>query len=122
MLWLKKVWEWLKDWWSLLILVLGGLLWFLLRRDGSGPLLPSQGSEVEGAEETRTEAESEAKKSEEEAKETREAHLKQIHDEYSSVIEKLDEKQAEQYEELKADPDRLNEFLLNVDRSIGGEP
>mgnify|MGYP001244304738 FL=1 len=118
----SKAWEWLKKYWMWVLfpiglLVLGAKGLALLKRPA--PVLPP---ELVGASQT---AESERRIAEQRAREAETARaqkITQVEAEHLDVIRKLDEEQYKKVEELRDDPDKLNEYLLQVGKDMRRDP
>lgn len=120
MLFLRKVWGWLKKYWKYLLFPVGivlGILGVLAKRKDLGDIVAPK--EVE-TEEERDEANAEATRLSEQAKIVRDAKVEFLKREHAETIEELTDKQKAQVDELEEDPDALNEFLLGVGKEIRG--
>jgi hypothetical protein len=119
-LFLHRVWAWLKKYWKYLLfpvgLILGAIAMFSGRREVGDVVAPG---EVE-TEDERTKASDEAKAKAAAAAESKRKALEDIEREHFETLEKLTKDQRAQVKELREDPDKLNEFLLGVGKEVRG--
>lgn len=116
MAFLKKAWEWLKRNWMWVLLPVGILLLLL----GIKPRPKVVGSQLHGAADAANKARAEAERKAAEAQAARDAEVKRIEAEHAESIKKLTDAQKKTVEELRTDPEKLNEYLLNVGKQIRG--
>ncbi len=120
MIWLAKVWVWLKANWKAVLLgitTLGlGLLVGKALRKSQKVVNP----ELVGADKTKREAQAEEDSKRIAAAKERAEKLVEIEVDHADTINELTDKQRSEVDELKADPDKLNEYLLNVGKEIRG--
>lgn len=120
MLWLSKVWRWLRDNWKTVLLGVATLgIGLLVGRTLRKPQVVVN-PELIDADNTRREAQKEEDaRREEAARERKDAilHIEQVH---ADTLSNLTEKQRGKVEELRNDPDKLNEYLLNIGKEIRG--
>jgi flagellar biosynthesis/type III secretory pathway M-ring protein FliF/YscJ len=115
MFWLK-IWAWLKKYWKWLLFPVGiviGILSVIGRRRS-----PVVAPEVLEAEKARQEAEEAAQKKLDEADKIRREKVEFIRREHAETLKKLTDDQRSRVEELREDPDELNEFLRGVGEEI----
>lgn len=113
---LKKVWVWVKKYWKYLLFPIGilvGIIGFIGRRKPE-VIAP----ELLDAEEKEREINEEAEKRLDEVEEKRRKQVEDVEREHAETIQKLTDEQKEKLEELREDPDELNDFLLEVGKSV----
>jgi biopolymer transport protein ExbB/TolQ len=110
-------WAWLKKYWMWLILPVGVLVYLFGKMSGAKSLEVVT-PELVGASETKDSADEKAKEERAKAKEKLERIKEEALREHTETIEKLNEEQREHADELVGDPDKLNDFLLEVGRSM----
>lgn len=120
LLWLKKAWGWLKENWKAVLLgvaTLGiGLVIGRAARRKQQVINP----ELVGAEKTQREAQAEKERKEREAREERDRRIGEVYEEHADKVRALTEEQARRAEELRDDPDALNDYLLSVGKELRG--
>lgn len=116
MIWLGKVWAWLKKNWKYILFPIGILvaIFTLLGKRKQNVVAP----ELVGAEEKKIKARRKADKKLKKADEERTVTLEEVEKEHSTTIAKLTRAQRDKVKELKEDPDELNSFLLQVGEEI----
>jgi len=107
--WLKKNWKWL-------VFPVGIALYLLGYYAHKKPVVVAP--ESVGAAAVKEQAKEEAKKSEAQAEEERLLNLATITNEHANTIKHLTDEQKEKAKELSADPVKLNDFLIDVGKSI----
>jgi len=120
-LWLRKAWAWTKKYWKYLLFPVGilvGIIGMLIgkKKDLGDVVAPK---EVE-TESERNRANEQARREAEEAQRARDQKVKELEEQHAETLEKLTEKQKERVEELREDPDKHNEFLLQVGKEVRG--
>jgi hypothetical protein len=110
--WLKKYWKWLLFPIGILIFIAG----YVVR-----PKPKVLSSELHGAGDTKREADDKAAEKTDEARAKRDERLAEVEKDHAKTVAKLTRKQRDQLEELREDPDKVNDFLLQVGREIRGE-
>lgn len=120
LLWLKSAWAWLKKNWKAVLLGvstlgIGLLIGKALRKPQNvvNPELVEADKVKRGAQEAEDAARLEAAKKHEE----RLRKVVQVHD---KKLQNLTAEQNEKVDELKDDPEKLNDYLLSVGREIQG--
>ena len=119
LIFLHKVWAWLKKYWKWLLFPVGILLGILSMLGGKkiGNVVAP---EAVKAEEERIKHELEAQKKAEQAEALRKGKVEFIEREHAKTLEKLTDDQKARVEELREDPDELNGFLIGVGKDIRG--
>jgi hypothetical protein len=115
--WTLKALPWLKRNWKWLLFPIGIIAFiggFLLRRRRPDVVAP----ELVGAAETALKANDKAEEEREEAREEKDEKIAEIEKEHATTVAKLTRKQRDDVEELKDDPDKLNDYLLDVGKDI----
>jgi hypothetical protein len=97
-----------------------GILMFLAGRMSRKTIEPTGGRETLEAEEHRREQEAKAARESAEAADERDSRVEAIEQEHADTVARLNEKQKREAEELRRDPDKLNEFLLQVGKEARG--
>ena len=118
-MWLIAAWKWFKKYWMWLLFPVGVLVFIVGRLTAKGPptiIAP----EVVGAEEERRRAREEADRKAFEAERDRQIKLDKVRERHDELIKDLTDEQQEKVKELEEDPDKLNEFLLDVGRAVRG--
>lgn len=118
-MWLITAWNWLKKYWVWLLFPIGILL-FVVGRLTRKDLLDVVAPEVVGAEEERRKAQEAADKKAFEAELERQRELDLVREKHDELIQDLTDEQREKAKELESDPKKLNEFLLDVGRTVRG--
>ena len=116
---LRKVWGWLKRYWRYILFPVGIVLGIIaaLSRPRDVTVTPP---EVVEAEKDKREAQAEADEEAQAAKEETAHRVAEVEREHARTIKELNEGQKAWVEELRDDPDKLNEFLLGVGKDIRG--
>ena len=117
MTWYLKLWMWLKKYWKYVLFPIGiivGILSVLGRRK-SGPVIAP---EVLGAEEDKKRAREDADKKLKVADAEQTRKIQAITEEHAKVIDQLNAEQKGRLEELREDPDELNNFRLSVGKDV----
>ena len=120
MVFLWKVWAWIKKYWKYLLFPVGivlGILAVIFKRKDLGKVVAPKEVETEGERDT---ANAEAKKKAEDAAKAKKKAIQHIVMEHADTIGELTQEQLEKVGELEGDPDALNEFLLGVGKEIRG--
>jgi F0F1-type ATP synthase membrane subunit b/b' len=114
------VWDWLKENWKTVllgVLTLGvGLVVGKSLRKTQNVVNP----ELVGADKTKREAQAEENKARLEAAKKRAERLVSIEEKHEQTIKKLTDEQRTNADELKDDPEKLNEYLFQVGKDIRG--
>lgn len=118
-MWLTIAWSWLKKYWMWLLFPIGILI-FILGKISVCKSPDVVAPELVGAEEERRKAQEGADRQVFIATKEREKKLDEIRKEHEQVIKDLTDEQRGQVKELEEDPDKLNDFLLDVGRQIRG--
>lgn len=118
MIWLK-VWAWLKKYWKWLLFPVGILLG-ILSMLGRKRIFNVVSPELVEAEKVREEAEEDKRQRIEELEQERSERLEEIERVHADTVSKLTDEQKKRVEELREDPDELNDFLLEVGKDIRG--
>lgn len=117
---MMKVWAWLKRYWKYLLFPVGillGVLAMLNRRKNLGNIVPPLEVDTEPErEEANREAEEKARK----AQVDKERRIEELKKEHAGTLRELTGQQRVRVDELKDDPDALNDYLLEVGRGIRG--
>jgi len=118
MIWLA-IWTWLKKYWKWLLFPVGIVLYVLGRLAGSRKrptevVAPALSEAVK----TQQEATSKANSEKAAAKKAMEAEVAQIEAEHADTVAKLTRAQRDEAEKLKEDPEALNQYLLDVGKSL----
>ena len=120
MTWLAKAWNWLKENWKAVlfgILTLGvGLAVGKVLRKPQKVVNP----ELVGADKTKRQAQAEENKARLEAAKKRAERLVSIEEKHEQTVKKLTDEQRANADELKDDPEKLNEYLFQVGKEIRG--
>lgn len=116
---LCKIWGWLKKYWKWLLFPVGIVLGILalVNKDRIKDVVAP---EAVKAEEDRIKHELEARKRAEQAEQERKAAVEELERRHADTLEKLTEGQKAQVEELRENPDKLNEFLIGVGKGVRG--
>lgn len=120
LLFLRKVWAWLKKYWKWLLFPVGlvlGILTMIFKDKDLGDVVAPK--EVE-TEEERDKANDEAKALSDEAKAERDEKVMEVGRKHLETVMKLTDDQKAKARELVDDPGELNEYLLNVGKEIRG--
>jgi hypothetical protein len=120
LLFLRRVWTWLKKYWKYLLFPVGillGVLGMLSKRKDLGDVVAPKEVETEGE---RDQANQEAKELSAEAKAERDEKVMEIGREHLGTVMKLTDEQKVKARELVDDPEQLNEYLLDVGKEIRG--
>lgn len=112
-----KVWLWLKKYWKWLIFPIG-ILVFVLGRLTSRKLPAVIAPELLGAAEVKEKADRQAVVELRKLDDERQTKVKEIEERHSEVISKLTDDQKKKYEAIKADPNEVNNFLLDIGKDI----
>ena len=120
MLLLRKVWAWVKRYWRYLLFPVGIVLGIVSMLASRREVVVTSPSEVTEAEKERLLAAAEAHAKKAALEKERAAKVKEIEQAYRDTLDRLTEEQKGQVEELREDPDKLNEFLLQVGKDIRG--
>jgi DNA anti-recombination protein RmuC len=110
---MNKVLKWLSSWWQWLVAAIAGLfaLFLLTKHDDETPI-------SDEAEDEREEIEEEIKQREQELQEARDKEQEEIERiRQEEVVDAL-EGIATDTEEVRGDPDRVNEYLIGVDEEM----
>jgi hypothetical protein len=119
-----KIWSWLKRYWYWIAFPVGLLLFslrFLGRRKPAGPvdvLAPELVGASQKAEDERLLAEKAARLAEDE----RRYKLDVVEAKHLETVRRLNAEQREQADQLRSDPDKLNEYLLKVGKDVRHAP
>ncbi len=120
LLFLRKVWSWLKKYWKYLLFPVGivlGILAMISKKKDVGDIVAPKEVETEGE---RNQANAEARELSEEAKVERDEKVSKVKRKHFETVMKLTDKQKAEVSELEKDPEELNEYLLNVGKEIRG--
>lgn len=118
-MWFTLIWKWLKKYWKWLLFPVGIALFILGRittRKPPNVIAP----ELIEADRQRRRLQEEADRKVFEAALERERKLDELRKEHEAVLRELTDEQREKVKELEADPEKLNDFLLDVGRQIRG--
>lgn len=119
LLFIKSAWSWLKKYWMWLLFPVGALLFILGKLSVKKPpdvVAP----ELVDAEKARRRAQEDADQKAFEAAKLRAIKVDEIRAEHSKVINELTDTQRAMAKGLEDDPDKLNDFLLDVGSQIRG--
>lgn len=116
---LLLVWNWVKRYWKWLLFPIGILL-FLLGRFTIKKPTPVIAPELVRASEEEKKAREEAEKRALAAELERERKLLEINAKHEETLKKMTDEQKHKAKELEAQPEKLNEFLLEVGKQIRG--
>lgn len=118
LLFLGKVWSWVKKNWKWLLLPIGVVI-FIIGRITAKRNFKVVNPELHEADKKKREAQEQADREAQEATKERDEKVSELKKEHAETIKKLTDEQKKRAEELK-DPDELNEFLLEVGKEIRG--
>ena len=115
---MAKVWVWLKANWKTLVvgIITLGLGLIVGRVFKKAPVVIS--SALTDAEKERQAAAEASRRKDADAAATRAAEVKKIEEEHTAVIAKLNEEQKAQVAKLEDDPAALNDYLLEIGKSM----
>lgn len=114
--WYVRAWEWLKENWKAVLLGVSTLgLGLLVGRSARRPQ-KVVAPELVGAEEERRRQREEADQKVREAKRLRQEEVSRLEEKHAELLARLSGEQRERVDELKDDPEGLNDFLLQVGR------
>jgi hypothetical protein len=117
MTWLTlKAWPWFKKYWKWFLFPIGIIIYIVgySTHKKSMVVAPS----LLGAAEDKLKAEEKAREETTEAKEKRDEALAAVEKEHAETVAKLTDEQRAKMESLRKEPDKLNEFLVGVGKSI----
>ena len=120
LLFLRKVWTWIKKYWKYLLFPVGivlGIIAMVSGRRRVGNVVAPGELETEGE---RTQANEEAQQKAREAAEAKKKAVESLEREHADTIKKLTDQQKKEVDGLRGDPDKLNEFLLGVGKEVRG--
>ena len=117
--WTLKAWPWLKKYWKWLLFPLGIIIFIL--GYSSRKKITVTSSELLGHAEEKKKLDDEAARQLGTARADRDVKLAGIQKEHEATVAKLTRKQRDEMEELREDPDKLNDFLLGVGKDIRGD-
>jgi hypothetical protein len=118
-MWFSTAWRWFNKYWMWLLPPIGALLYLIGRASTRKPpdvVAP----ELLEAEKKRREVQEEADRKAFEAERDRQVQLDKVRERHDKLIKDLTDEQREKAKELEEDPDKLNEFLLDVGRTVRG--
>lgn len=113
LLFIKSAWSWLKKYWMWLLFPIGALLFLLGKLSVKKPsdvVVP----EIVDAEKERRRAQEDADQKALEAAKLRAIKVDEIRAEHAKVVDELTDTQRAMAKRLEDDPDKLNDFLLDV--------
>ena len=111
---LQKAWTWLKKYWVWIVFPVG-LLLLLSKRKTIVNVLDSQLSQHDRF---KDEIDEEAARQLEELERKKKIEIEELDRKYLELWDKLTVEQREKADSLKQNPDKLNEFLLEVGKSV----
>ena len=114
---LLNIWTWLKANWKWLLFPVGILL-FIVGRFTARKLPVVVAPEMVGAAEEKLKAEEDAKSKALEAEAAKQRRLAEIEKEHAEALKKLTDNQRSLVKALQDDPEKLNDFLIDVGKSV----
>ena len=117
---LSRAWKWLKE--NYKAVLLGVFTLGIGLAVGKALRKPQKvvNPELLGADKVKRDAQAEEDRERLEAAKERAERLVEVEWEHADIIRKLTDKQRSEVDELKDDPDGLNEYLLSVGKEIRG--
>lgn len=116
---MSTAWAWVKKNWKWLLFPIGILL-FVIGKVSAKKSYRVINPELVDAEKTKRKAREESEAKNLEAKKERDKRLAEVVEAHDTKLQNLTAEQNEKVDELRDDPERLNEYLLEVGKDIRG--